>query len=206
MKNWLQALQRGAKYRVTRGGFLFILAVTLIETAAVASANNLLFLVVATMLSVLLVSGLVSRLGLAGLDLDFASRAHQGGSGSRRHAGCAQRETVDAVIFRERGRRGRRDWRHRAADSHFGRLLPHHPWPRDPRRNSRAAIPPPRGALPEQFHRQGLTISGRTLRLSPLASSAILLVRSTSTHSELQKSGDSTNTTNSHSSSARSTP
>ncbi len=68
MKNWLQALQRGVKCRVTRGGFLFILAVTLIGTAAVASANNLLFLVVATMLSVLLVSGLVSRLGLAGLE------------------------------------------------------------------------------------------------------------------------------------------
>jgi hypothetical protein len=76
MKNWLQALQRGVKYRVTRGGFLFILAVTLIGTAAVASANNLLFLVVATMLSVLLVSGLVSRLGLAGLELDFALPEH----------------------------------------------------------------------------------------------------------------------------------
>jgi uncharacterized protein (DUF58 family) len=76
MKNWLQALQRGVKYRITRGGFLFILAVTLIGTAAVASANNLLFLVLATMLSVLLVSGLVSRLGLAGLELDFALPEH----------------------------------------------------------------------------------------------------------------------------------
>src|SRR6267378_2781826 len=76
MKNWLQALQRGVKCRVTRGGFLFILAVTLIGTAAVASANNLLFLVVATMLSVLLMSGLVSRLGLAGLELDFALPEH----------------------------------------------------------------------------------------------------------------------------------
>src|SRR6267378_3344293 len=76
MKNWLQALQRGVKCRVTRGGFLFILAVALIGSAAVASANNLLFLVVATMLSVLLMSGLVSRLGLAGLELDFALPEH----------------------------------------------------------------------------------------------------------------------------------
>jgi hypothetical protein len=53
------------KYRLTRGGFRFILAVTLINAAAVASANSLLFLVVATVLSALLVSGLVSRLGLA---------------------------------------------------------------------------------------------------------------------------------------------
>jgi uncharacterized protein (DUF58 family) len=76
MKNWFRALQRGVKYRVTRGGFLFVLAVTLISAAAIASANNLLFLVVATMLSVLLVSGLVSRLGLAGLELDFALPEH----------------------------------------------------------------------------------------------------------------------------------
>ena len=68
MRTWLQTLQRGVRYRVTRGGFLFTLAVALVAAAAVASANNLLFLVVATMLSVLLMSGLVSRLGLAGLD------------------------------------------------------------------------------------------------------------------------------------------
>src|SRR5260221_6801669 len=76
MRTWLQTLQRGVKYRVTRGGFLFTLAVVLISAAAIASANNLLFLVVATMLSVLLMSGLVSRLGLAGLELDFALSEH----------------------------------------------------------------------------------------------------------------------------------
>src|SRR5216683_3076340 len=77
MRTWLQTLQRGVKYRVTRGGFLFILAVTLIAAAAVASANNLLFLVVATMLSVLLVSGLVSRLGLDGLEAHYRGRGHE---------------------------------------------------------------------------------------------------------------------------------
>src|SRR5207247_4737904 len=76
MRTWLKTLQRGVKYRVTRGGFLFTMAVALVGAAAVASANNLLFLVVATMLSVLLVSGLVSRLGLAGLELDFALPEH----------------------------------------------------------------------------------------------------------------------------------
>src|SRR3984893_14269661 len=76
MRTWLQTLRRGARYRVTGGGFLFTMAVALIGAAAVASANNLLFLVVATMLSVLLVSGLVSRLGLAGLELDFALPEH----------------------------------------------------------------------------------------------------------------------------------
>jgi uncharacterized protein (DUF58 family) len=76
MRAWLQTLQRGVRYRVTRGGFLFTMAVALVGAAAVASANNLLFLVVATMMSVLLVSGLVSRLGLAGLELDFALPEH----------------------------------------------------------------------------------------------------------------------------------
>jgi len=76
MPTWLQTLQRGVKYRVTRGGFLFTLAVALVGAAAVASANNLLFLVVATMLSVLLISGLVSRLGLAGLELAFVLPEH----------------------------------------------------------------------------------------------------------------------------------
>jgi len=76
MKKWLRMLQRGVRYRVTGGGFLFTLAVTLIGSAAVASANNLLFLIVATMVSVLLISGLVSRLGLAGLELDFALPEH----------------------------------------------------------------------------------------------------------------------------------
>jgi uncharacterized protein (DUF58 family) len=76
MRTWLQTLQRGVRYRVTRGGFLFTMAVALVGAAAAASANNLLFLVVATMLSVLLISGLVSRLGLAGLELDFALPEH----------------------------------------------------------------------------------------------------------------------------------
>src|SRR6266478_7281204 len=88
MRAWLQTLRSSAKYRVTRGGFLFTMAVALIAGAAVASANNLLFLVVATMLSVLLISGLVSRLGLAGLELDFAVPEHVsvGGAGSAKLA------------------------------------------------------------------------------------------------------------------------
>jgi len=76
MRTWLKTLQRGVQYRVTRGGFLFTLAVVLVFAAALASANNLLFLILAAMLSVLLVSSLVSRLGLAGLELDFLLPEH----------------------------------------------------------------------------------------------------------------------------------
>ena len=43
---------------------------------AIVSANNLLFLIVATMMATLLVSGLVSRLCLAGLELDFQVPEH----------------------------------------------------------------------------------------------------------------------------------
>jgi uncharacterized protein (DUF58 family) len=76
MKKWLEWLRRGVRYRVTRGGFLFTLAVVLVGSAALVSANNLLFLILATMLSVGLVSGFVSRLGLAGLEVDFALPEH----------------------------------------------------------------------------------------------------------------------------------
>ena len=59
------------RQRVTRGGLLFTLAILVIGVAAVVSANNLLFLVVAAMLSTLLVSGFICRLSLAGLELDI---------------------------------------------------------------------------------------------------------------------------------------
>ncbi|MGH9657399.1 MAG: DUF58 domain-containing protein, partial [Bryobacteraceae bacterium] len=62
--------------KITRGGMLFTLAVFLVGSAALVSANNLLFLILATMLAVLLVSGLVARLCLAGLELDFVLPEH----------------------------------------------------------------------------------------------------------------------------------
>lgn len=64
------------RYKVTRGGLLFTTAIVMVGCAALVSANNLLFLILATMLSTLMVSGLVSRLGLAGLELDFLVPEH----------------------------------------------------------------------------------------------------------------------------------
>lgn len=78
-KYWEQiqgVLARRIRYKVTRGGLLFTLAILVVGLAAVVSANNLLFLIVATMLATLLVSGLVSRLCLAGLELDFRVPEH----------------------------------------------------------------------------------------------------------------------------------
>ena len=71
-----QALARRIRYRVTRGGVLFTGAALVMGVVSFESANNLLFLVTATMLATLLVSGLVSRLGLAALELDFQVPEH----------------------------------------------------------------------------------------------------------------------------------
>src|SRR5437763_17220053 len=70
------AVARRIRYKVTRGGVLFTFAILVVGLGAIISANNLLFLIVATMLATLLVSGLVSRLCLAGLELDFQVPDH----------------------------------------------------------------------------------------------------------------------------------
>ena len=69
-------LARRIRYKTTRGGVLFTVAIFLVAFGAVVSANNPLFLIVAAMLATLLVSGLVSRLCLAGLALDFQVPEH----------------------------------------------------------------------------------------------------------------------------------
>jgi uncharacterized protein (DUF58 family) len=69
-------VSRRIRYRVTRAGLLFTVASSIVAFAAVVSANNLLFLVLAAMIATLLVSGLVSRLCLAGLELDFQIPEH----------------------------------------------------------------------------------------------------------------------------------
>ncbi len=70
------ALLRRIHYRMTRGGLLFVTGILIVGLGAIVSANNLLFLIVAMMMATLLVSGLVSRLCLAALDLDFLVPEH----------------------------------------------------------------------------------------------------------------------------------
>ena len=71
-----KALARRIRYRITRGGVLFSGAILVVLFSAFVSGNNLLFLIAATMLSTLLVSGFVSRLCLAALELDFQVPEH----------------------------------------------------------------------------------------------------------------------------------
>ena len=62
--------------QTTGGGLLFAALLVSVAVAAAVSANNLLFLILAAMLSTLMVSNFVSRLSLAGLELDFRLPEH----------------------------------------------------------------------------------------------------------------------------------
>src|SRR6266852_3107506 len=70
------AVRRQIRHPITRGGLLFSLAVILVAAAAAVSANNLMYLILATMISTLMVSSLISRLCLAGLELDLLLPEH----------------------------------------------------------------------------------------------------------------------------------
>jgi uncharacterized protein (DUF58 family) len=62
---------RGIRYRITRGGLLFLLALALTGAGAFLTANNLLFLVFSAMLALMVVSGLLRRQMLSGLELEL---------------------------------------------------------------------------------------------------------------------------------------
>lgn len=70
------ALEGGIRQRITWLGLFFSVAVVLVGLAAFASANNLLFLLLAAMLSTLMISGFISRLSLSGLEINLAVPQH----------------------------------------------------------------------------------------------------------------------------------
>jgi len=73
VRAWFAARVRG---RVTPVGALYVFALMLTGLAAFASANNLLFLILAAMAATFIVSGFISRLGIAGLELDVQLPDH----------------------------------------------------------------------------------------------------------------------------------
>jgi len=78
-KSWQELrtlLVRRIRYKITRGGLLFSFAILLVGLSAILSGNNLMFLIAAAMMATLLVSGFVSRMCLAGLELDFLVPEH----------------------------------------------------------------------------------------------------------------------------------
>ena len=66
----------GFRQRITRAGLVYSGVLGAVAIGAFLSANNLLFLILAAMLSTWLVSGFISRLGLAGLELDLILPQH----------------------------------------------------------------------------------------------------------------------------------
>ena len=62
--------------RITKSGVLFTLALVLVAATAIVSANNLLFLILATMMSTMLMTSFISRLCLADLKLDLLIPKH----------------------------------------------------------------------------------------------------------------------------------
>lgn len=75
-------------------GLLFTLTCVLVALAAFSSANNLLFLILAAMLSTLMISGFVSRLSLTGLALDFLLPEHI----------CARRKVIGRIVIQNEKR------------------------------------------------------------------------------------------------------
>jgi len=69
-------VRRRIRYKITRGGVLFVVALVVVAAGAAISANNLLFLIVAAMFATFSISGLVSRLVLAGLEMELMLPEH----------------------------------------------------------------------------------------------------------------------------------
>lgn len=70
------AIAGGMRQRVTRAGLGFSVLVSIVGGLAFLSGNNVLFLLLGCLLATLLVSGFISRLSLAGLELDFIFPDH----------------------------------------------------------------------------------------------------------------------------------
>src|SRR5580700_9990743 len=70
--SWTQGLRQ----RITRSGIGYVATLAVVTLAAFLSANNLLFLILAAMFATMLVSGFISRLGIAGLELDLMLPEH----------------------------------------------------------------------------------------------------------------------------------
>ncbi len=64
------------RYQLTREGFVYLLIILLISVAALNTGNNLLFMILTILLAGILVSGMCSKTGLAGLELEMLLPEH----------------------------------------------------------------------------------------------------------------------------------
>ncbi|MBS1827144.1 MAG: DUF58 domain-containing protein [Acidobacteria bacterium] len=76
---WIRAIGRwksSVKHQVTWSGLVFTAIILMVGFGAFASGNNLLFLLLAALLSTMLISGFVSRLSLSGLEVRLLHPEH----------------------------------------------------------------------------------------------------------------------------------
>jgi len=78
------------EYRVTREGWIYIVGIVLVAMAAINTGNNLLFLVLACLIASILMSGILSSITLAGVELRLNLPEHI-------FAGQTVRTTVELV-------------------------------------------------------------------------------------------------------------
>jgi uncharacterized protein (DUF58 family) len=64
------------EYKVTREGIVYIVGILVVALAALNTGNNLLFMVLACLLAGLLISGLLSRVVLGGIDVNLELPEH----------------------------------------------------------------------------------------------------------------------------------
>ena len=64
------------EYRISRAGWIYIGATLLVALAALNTGNNLLFLILACLISVILMSGILSSISLAGVELRIELPEH----------------------------------------------------------------------------------------------------------------------------------
>ncbi|MGB6682212.1 MAG: DUF58 domain-containing protein, partial [Candidatus Acidiferrum sp.] len=64
------------EYRVSREGWIYILGIFLVAIAALNTGNNLLFLILASLISIILMSGILSSITLSGVEMRLQLPEH----------------------------------------------------------------------------------------------------------------------------------
>jgi Protein of unknown function DUF58 len=72
LERWMVKIE----YEFTREGLVYMLIITVIIVAALNTGNNLLFIILASLLAGILVSGILSHIVLSDLELEFALPEH----------------------------------------------------------------------------------------------------------------------------------
>src|ERR1700742_2437947 len=64
------------EYKISREGWIYIVGIVLVALAAINTGNNLLFLVLATLVATILMSGILSSITLTGIEMKLDLPEH----------------------------------------------------------------------------------------------------------------------------------